>query len=162
MRKHFRPIIGSALLCVLFALGGCGPVGGANPGTSTGGAVKITTDRTTYQPGDTIQVSITNNLQVSIFAYDTLASCTILELQEQDGGTWQDNKLSRCALGRLARLIEIAPGKTYQASISAGTPGVQSPGFPAGTYRLVLKYTMSSQRPVQDMTTIYSVSVAVA
>jgi hypothetical protein len=61
----------------------------------------------------------------------------------------------------MARLVEIAAGKTYQARISAGVPGVKSPGFPAGTYRLALSYTISSQRPAQNMATIYSAPITV-
>lgn len=155
MDRRFQLVVGGVSLCVLFALSGCGTTG-----TSTGGSIQMSTDHTTYQSGDTIQVSVTNHLQTSIFAYDTLASCTILGLQAQVNGAWQNSKAARCALGRMARLVEIAAGKTYQAGIRAGIPGVQSSGFPAGSYRFVLTYTTLPQKP-QSMTTIYSALITV-
>jgi len=119
-----------------------------------------------YQPGDVIRVSVTNNMQKSIFAYDTRASCTILGLQVQVNGTWQNSQASRCALGGRAGVVEIPAGKTYSTTISAGTPGVSSPGFPPGSYRLELKYMISPtgvpQQSNQGTTTIYSASFVVA
>jgi hypothetical protein len=154
--------MGSTALCVLLALGGCATSGAAQPGTSTGGSVRIRTDHTSYRPGDTIQVSVTNTLQTGIFAYDTLASCTILGLQAQVNGAWQNSKVAYCVLGRRARLVEIAAGKTYQAGIRAGVPGVQSSGFPPGTYRFSLLYMTSPQEPGQNRTTIYSAPLTIA
>jgi hypothetical protein len=162
MSKHFPLIMGSTALCMLFVLGGCGTGGASQPGTPTGGSVTVRTEHATYRPADTIQVSVTNSLQTGIFAYDTLASCTILGLQAQVNGSWQNSKIAYCALGRRARLVEIAAGKTYQATVRAGISRVQSPGFPPGTYRFSLLYMTSAQEPVQDRTTIYSAPFTIA
>jgi len=175
MGKHFSLIMGSTALCVLLALSSCGTNGTSQSGTSPGGlagtsqpgtppngSVSLRTDRTTYRSGDTIQVSVTNHLQAGIFAYDTLASCTILGLQAQINGSWQNSKVAYCALGRMARLVEIAAGQTYQAGIRAGVSGVQSPGFPPGIYRFSLQYMTSAQTSVQKRITIYSSPVTIA
>jgi hypothetical protein len=169
MHKRFWLWKTGMLLSLLLALWSCGSNGSggdSNPGTSTSGSVSISTDHTTYAPGDTIAVSITNHLQTSIYAFDTRASCTILDLQVQLNGAWQNTQVARCALGRMALLVEIPAGKAYDTTIHAGTPGVNSAGFPAGMYRLVLKYSTSpsgiAQTNRQTTTTVYSASIVVA
>ncbi len=160
-----RHSIGEITMLILFALCSCGSTfinngGNSDSGTSTGGPVSISTNRTTYAPTDSIEVSITNHMQMSIFAYDTRASCTILGLQVQANGVWQDTQVARCSLGRPAMRVEIAANKTYTATIKAGSQGVTQADFPAGTYRLVLTYSTSatglSQQTNQNGTTIYS------
>ncbi len=166
-RRDWLMAVGGISL-LLFAFQGCGNAGttGSNPGTSTVGPVVISTNHSRYTPNDTVLVSIINHLQTSIYAYDTKASCTILGLQIQTNGNWQNTQISRCALGRMAILVEIPSGKTYNASITAGTPGVSSTGFPPGIYRLVLKYSTSptgiAQIRNQGTTTIYSQSIVVS
>jgi hypothetical protein len=165
MHKRFWLLKTGVLLSLLLALWGCGSTSGggdSNPDTSTSGPVSISTDHATYAPHDTIAVSITNHLQTSIYAFDTRASCTILDLQVQVNGAWQNSQVARCALGRRAQRVEIPAGKTYKATIHAGTPGVNSAGFPAGTYRLVLNYSTSPSGMAQATTTIYSASIVVA
>jgi hypothetical protein len=165
MNSRLRLLLGGVAPCLLFALWSCGTTGDSNPGTSTSGPVSISTNHTMYQPGDVIRVSVTNNIQKSIFAYDTRASCTILGLQVQVNGIWQNSQASRCALGGSATLVEIPAGKTYSATIGAGTPGVSSPGFPTGSYRFELKYSTSPtgvpQHSKQGTTTIYSAAFIV-
>ncbi len=163
MNRCLRLLVGGVAPCLLFALWSCGPAGDSNPGTSTSGPVSISTDHAMYRPGDVMRVSVTNHMQKSIFALDTRASCTILGLQVQVNGTWQNSQASRCALGSIAGLVEIPAGKTYSATISAGTPGVSSPGFPAGFYRLVLTYSTSPKgvSANQGKTTIYSAAFVV-
>jgi hypothetical protein len=131
--------------------------------TTAGTTVVITTDHSVYAPDGTVQVSVTNHLRESIFAQDTQASCSILGLQVQQGADWQASPVSRCPQGRLAKSVEIAPGATYTAAITAGN-GVATATFPAGMYRLVLSYSTRAASPVANevrgivgpMTTIYS------
>jgi hypothetical protein len=135
--------------------------GNSNPGTSTSGPVRISTDHTSYQPTDTIQVTVTNQLSKSIFAYDTRASCSILGLDMQVNGRWQGASVARCPLGRMARWVEIPVGKPYTATIQAG--GLSNVSFPPGTYRLSLSYSMSpTPTGLSGLTTIYSASLTVA
>lgn len=153
--------------------GGDGSAGAANATTTTtpqgsamttaGTTVVITTDHSVYTPDGTVQVSVTNHLSESIFAQDTQASCSILGLQIQQGAEWKPSSASRCPLGRMAKSVEIAPGATYTAAITAGD-GVTAATFPTGTYRLVLSYSKRGGSPIANelpgvvgpMTTIYS------
>lgn len=162
MRYRLHLLIYGGTFCLLCVLSACGVTNIPSTGASIDGPVSIHTDHSTYQPGDVIKVSVFNNEQRSIFSYDSRASCTILDLQFQVNGAWQTSKIARCTRASRARLIELPAGKTYHASISAGTAGVQSPGFLRGTYRLVLRYTTSSINPSRNMTTIYSAPITVA
>jgi hypothetical protein len=152
---------------LVFALSSCGVGSGGNSntvGTSTSGPVSIRTDHAKYKPDDGIMVSVTNHLSTSIFAYDTRASCTILDLQVQVNGLWQDTPIARCSLGRSAIRVEIAAGKIYTATISAGSPGLRTASFPAGTYRLLLNYFTSAtpQGQNEKTTTISSAPLVIA
>jgi hypothetical protein len=122
--------------------------------------VSISTNRTTYAPTDSIEVSVTNHMQTSIFAYDTSASCTILGLQVQVVGSWRDTQVARCALGRHAMRVEIPANTSYTATIKADLQSIYQTAFPVGTYRLVLSYftsaTSVAQPSNQNTTTIYS------
>lgn len=170
MNRLYKDLVGLGIALVLFLLCSCGSSGSSgrdssNQGTSTSGPVSIGTDNKTYAPTDTIKVSVTNKMQKSIFSYDTRASCTILGLQIQMNGTWQDTQVARCSLGRPAVAVEIAATKVYTATISAGAQGVSQATFSPGTYRLLLTYSTSptplSQQNPQNTTTIYSATFAV-
>jgi len=164
MKSNYWRLGGSILAVLLFTLTGCGSTSnsGSN-GTSTSGPVSIRTDHSKYMPTDNIQVSVINNLQTSIFAYDTRASCTILDLQMQVNGAWQATNVARCSLGRHAMRVEIPAGKTYSATIQAGSPGISQASFPVGDYQLVLSYsTSATSLPQQNTTTIYSATFSVA
>ena len=83
-------------MILFFALSGCSSTtNSGDDGTSTSGPVSIRTDHSTYMPTDSIHVSVINNLQMSIFAYDTRASCSILDLQIQVNGVWQATNVAR-------------------------------------------------------------------
>ncbi len=165
MQRQFWYLTSGITTLLLFALYGCGftsDTGGdnANSDTATNGSVSISINRTMYAPTDTVEVSVTNHLQTSIFAYDTRASCTILGLQMQVNGSWQDTQVARCSLGRPAMLVEILPGKVFTATIRAGSQGVSQAAFPSGSYRLILTYstsaTRSPQQTSQSTITLYS------
>lgn len=169
------------MICLVFiagcgqvtASGGNGSAGNANATTTmtsqgsamttAGTTVVITTDHSVYAPDGAVQVRVINHLSESIFAQDTQASCSILGLQVQQGADWQASRASRCSQGRLAKSVEIAPGATFTAAITAGD-GMTAGTFPTGTYRLVLSYSMRATTPVANevrgfvgpMTTMYS------
>lgn len=164
MKSNYWHFGGSILTVLLFAFAGCGSTStsGSN-GTSTSGPVSIRTDHSTYTPDGSIQVSVINTLSSSIFAYDTRASCSILDLQIQGNGAWQATNVARCFLGRPAMPVEIPAGKTYSATIQAGSPGISQANFPVGNYRFVLNYaTSASSLSQQNTTTIYSATFSVA
>lgn len=164
MKSTYWHFAGGILMALLVMLSGCGSTSSSgNAGTSTSGLVSIHTDHSKYLSTDSIKVSIMNNLQTSIFAYDTRASCTILDLQVQVNGVWQATNIARCPLGRPAMRVEVPAGKTYSATIQAGYLGISQASFPVGAYRLVLGYsTSATSLPQQNTTTIYSATFSVA
>lgn len=146
---------------MLVLLAACGNTNSS--GTKTGGPVSIATDHSTYQPTNSIQVTVTNTLTTPIYALDTAASCSILDLQVQINGAWSYANAAPCPLGRRAMTVKIDAGKPYSATISAGMPGSQQGSFPAGTYRLVLKYSTSAEGiSSSSTTTLYSETFNVA
>ena len=156
--------------CALLAAG-CGismaNSSSSNPPTLTSGPVTIATDHTTYGPNDTIHVTVVNHLSTAIAAFDTRASCSILALQVQRNGTWQQAEAAPCPLGRIARLVTIPAGGSYKADITAGFKGMRAGSFANGQYRLVLAYYPSGPSGTPSpasasATTITSATLSVA
>lgn len=139
-----------AALIVLIVLAGCG-VGTTNasdentsPPTNSGGPVSIATDHSRYAATEGIRVTVVNHQSDAIFAFDTRASCSILNLQVLVAGQWQASPAAPCALGRVAVSVKIEPGASYVANIRAGISDKRQGTFPAGTYRLELAYNASA------------------
>lgn len=129
------------------------------PGTPPGGwcpvqnSVTVKTNRTSYNPADTITVTIANNLSVPIFALDTKAGCSVLGLQMIVNGQWQNSTVAGCPLGRHAVAVQINPGQQLSATIK-GNNGL----FPYGTYRFTLSYSTAQVQVLNNtgLVTIYS------
>ncbi len=168
MKRRCSHIIQGITVCLLFVLAGCGTTGesggaNGNSGTATVGPVSIRTEQSSYKPTDSIKVSVTNNLQETIYALDTRASCSILDMQVQINAIWKGAAVARCPLGRPALRVAIQSGHTYTATIQAGYPGTSSATFPTGSYRFLLSYsTSATSPPQQNTTTIYSATITVA
>ncbi len=105
--------------------------------------VIITTDHQSYQPGDTIHVTITNHTATPIFATSGKAGCTVVEAQIKTAQGWQTAAISPCADATMADVVQIAPKGSRSASIAAKT------ALPAGTYRLALSYSTFTIPPPQ-------------
>ena len=143
MLRRIISLIGLSLLLV-----GCATMSNMNTttsgtATSSPGPVVVSTDHTTYGPGDTISVSVQNTLSTPIYAMDTQSSCSILSLQYQVNGVWQPSQVAQCPMKRPARPVKIDAGATYTTTITAGYPGLSQLTFPKGSYQLVLIYTTS-------------------
>jgi hypothetical protein len=157
-----RHLAGLALLGGAFALAACSSISGlegssnTSPSTNTGGPVSIGTDHAQYDTKDSIQVTVTNNTQQPIYAWDTKASCSILDLEVQDGGTWQPSSQAQCAIKRAAAPVKVAPGATYSATIQAGLLAKSNTDFTAGSYRLTLAYGASPTEADTAGTIVYS------
>lgn len=176
-RKRWGTGAGAVLTLGLLAwLAGCGGAGAAptpsasasytnsSPPAQSGGAVRLATDHSTYRPNEPIDASVTNSLDQSIYALDTRASCSIFGLEWQAGGTWQPAQGAHCPLGRMALVVAIKPGATYQTTITAGYPGLHAATFPTGVYRLALNYSLRQVGPGEtgDGTVLYSASFQIA
>jgi hypothetical protein len=105
--------------------------------------VIIATDQQSYNPGDTIHVTITNHTATSIFATSGKASCTALEAQIKLAQGWQTATIAPCAEGTMADIVQIAPKASRSASITAKA------ALPSGTYRLALSYSTYTIPPPQ-------------
>lgn len=155
--------LGLTLCCgalLLFASCGASSSSGAVPpsntstGTQTQGPIIIATDHAVYQGNEQIHVTIHNTLSRAIYAFDTRASCSILDLEVYTSGTWrQEASTARCSLGRPAQLVTIPPGGRYNATIRADQPGINRDVFPSGSYRLVLNYTEDAKADASSKTT---------
>jgi hypothetical protein len=99
---------------------------------------------------------VTNNTQQAIYAWDTKASCSILGLEIQDGGTWQSSSQAQCAIKRAAAPVKIEPGAIYSATIRAGLLPQSNTEFTGGSYRLALSYGASPAEADTAATVVYS------
>jgi hypothetical protein len=162
-----RYLAGLALLGGAFALAACSSVPGAgdsvntSPSTDTGGPVSIGTDHSQYGGKDSIQVTVTNHTQQAIYAWDTKASCSILDLEVQSGGAWQSSSQAQCAIKRAAMAVKIEPGATYSATIRAGMLPNSNAAFTDGSYRLKLAYGPSAMDADNAATVVYSALLAI-
>jgi hypothetical protein len=122
------------------------------------GSVSIATDKTLYSDTEPMQVTVTNGLSQPIYAFDTKANCSILELQQQISSVWQPSSQVPCPQRRAARPIMIGAGAMYTATIHATTRTGAPSVFTPGSYRLALSYGLS---PTTIDTTVYSAVVTV-
>ena len=91
-------LIPAILIAVLLV--GCGQssTGGTPPPvpTATGGSITLSVDATSYHPGDTITVTLSNQGPQTIYFQDHLTNCTVIQLQTQVNGNWQ--MINKCPL----------------------------------------------------------------
>ena len=112
------------------------PVG--TPGKAPMTNVTITTDRSSYASGDTIHVTATNRLGKPVFASDGKASCTIFELEMKTGQGWQAVSVAPCTRqDQTSMPVQLAAGASHTATINTQ----EGATFPAGTYRVALRYS---------------------
>lgn len=127
---------GLACICLAVLLTSCGLTSIFSPqGTSTNSPVNISTNQAIYKSNASIQVSVTNNFQTPVYAFDTRASCSILDLSMQSGNTWSQSNAAPCEQKRDPNIIKIDSGQTYNTTISPGNGS-----FAPGNYRFVLNY----------------------
>jgi hypothetical protein len=124
--------------------------------------VSIGTDHSQYASKDTLHVTVINHTQRAIYAWDTKASCSVLELELQTSAGWNTSPEAVCAIKRAAAPVKIEPGATYSATIRAALPAGGDAAFPAGSYRLTLAYRTSDSSAASEPTAVvYSASLTV-
>jgi hypothetical protein len=106
--------------------------------TITANQVTLTTDRSTYAPGDTVRVTIANGRGVSIYAVASKVNCTALDVQVKATSGWQAVNMASCASQAVPDMLEIKPGNATTVSITAPS---------AGIYRCALQYTTINIQP---------------
>lgn len=107
------------------------------------GAVTLTTDQASYSTSGTIIVTLINHRSTSIFTFDHQTSCTILTLQRQTASGWQ--AVGGCAMGRMTVQVEIQAGTTMKITLAPNAGQIHPTPWPAGTYRVVLNYSLQKQ-----------------
>lgn len=98
----------------------------------TANQVTLTTDHSTYMPGDSVRVTIANGQGVSAYAVASQANCTVLEVQVKGASGWQVSNIASCNAQPDPDTLEIKPGSATTVTITAPS---------AGTYRCALHYT---------------------
>jgi hypothetical protein len=113
--------------------------------------VTLTSNSDAYALGAPITAIIINATERAIYALDSQAFCTIVQLQKQSGTQWAP--VAECPLERLPLPIKVAAGETRRVTLRATAASV-----PTGTYRLALTY---GAMPDKTSTTIYSAPLRV-
>jgi hypothetical protein len=161
-RKHVLLItlaISMALGMALALLTGCGQNSsstGANqpsptptPTTATTtGPVTLHVQAPSYQPNETIEVTLSNSGTSTIFFPDHLTNCTVIQLQHQVNGQWEN--VQKCLLMIATRLHSLNAGQSLLVKL---VPALDHP-WVIGDYRATLSYGTS--REEANPTRIYS------
>lgn len=165
MRERIRRGALRGAMVALFVIGltacghareGAGTVGTTPP---TQGVV-VQLDAASYGPSDTITLTVLNQLSAAIVATDHHSSCTIVQLQREVGGAWQDE--GGCALGMVTRQISLAAGSATRVTVAPGAGQMSVKPWPAGTYRVSFTYQPGPPgATTTEGTTVYSVTFAV-
>ncbi|HEY7348985.1 MAG TPA: hypothetical protein VH599_11800 [Ktedonobacterales bacterium] len=176
--KGFRFL--ALLALALFALAACrapAQTGAGNTGVTTSeqtgtatatatpegkpapGAVTLVLNKSSYGPGETIEVTIKNGLKTEIFAADHRTSCTLVQLQRLESGTWHSEGF--CKLETATRFVALAPGSSTLQALAAGK-GLNATGpWPAGTYRVAFMYQAGSDEAPASQGLVYSANFVI-
>jgi hypothetical protein len=101
------------------------------------GSVSLELSASTYSPGQIIPILVRNQSPQTLYISDHRTACSILDLQYERAGSWQD--LPACHSMTVTRLLSLAPGQSLAVQL------ISSPQWPAGLYRAVLTYETDAQ-----------------
>jgi hypothetical protein len=157
MRYVLQRLVLVALIGVGTLVTGCGqPVGSPSslpaspsspattsiPGPSvqpTIGQVTLTLDKQHYARGETITVTIQNELSQAIWVTDHKTSCTILTAEHLQDGQWQ--AVGDCRLMTPTLLVPVPDHSATTEQLAVPQASSAGGGWPSGTYRVTLTYT---------------------
>jgi hypothetical protein len=105
--------------------------------TATTGAVSLSIGATSYHPTDTISVTLSNQSTQAIYFPDHLTNCTVIQLQRQVHGSWEN--VNACPLLTPTRLHRLDAGESLTVALvsSASRP------WAVGLYHATLRYSTS-------------------
>jgi hypothetical protein len=139
MRRH-RLLLIMGLMIIPALLAGCGQQSSTGGGTTatptaTTGAVSLRVGATSYHTTDTISVTLSNQRTQAISFPDHLTNCTVIQLQRQVQGNWEN--VHACLLMTPTRLHKLDAGKSLTVALvsSAARP------WAAGLYHATLRYS---------------------
>jgi hypothetical protein len=103
--------------------------------TATTGAVSLSVDAMSYHPTETISITLSNQSTQAISFPDHLTNCTVIQLQSQVHGNWEN--VHACLLMTPTRLHRLDAGKRLTVALvsSAARP------WAVGLYHATLRYS---------------------
>ena len=156
-----RLLWGMVIALTVLAVAACGAAaqgggGTMNPTSTTGPTQGVVVDvgKPTYTTTDAIAVTVHNALGSDIVAPDHQTSCTIVQLQIESGGAWQNQ--GGCALGMATRQVTIAAGSAMSVNVDPAAGQIKVKPWPAGSYRVAFTYRIGSIATPGPSETVYS------
>ncbi len=156
-------LCGVMVAMAAFGLVACGHVseGGETVGTTeptgttgpTQGVV-VEVGGVSYATTDTIAVTVRNELGSGIVATDHQTACTIVQLQIQINGVWQNQ--GGCSLGIATRQIPLAAGSVTAVQVAPGAGQISARPWPTGVYRIAFTYVVGPTATAGASETVYS------
>jgi hypothetical protein len=141
-------IMGIMLISALLA--GCGQYSSTGGGmnatptptntplpTATTGPVTLSVGATSYHTTDTISVTLSNQSTQAIYFPDHLTNCTVIQLQRQVHGNWEN--VHACLLLTATRLHQLDAGKSLTVALVSSA----SRRWAVGLYHATLRYSTS-------------------
>jgi hypothetical protein len=110
----------------------------------------VEADRSAYDFGDPIIVTVGNDLAHPIYATSGQTYCSIVTLEKRTGEGWQ--RVGRCVAGAPPGFVQIAAGDRVQVELSP-LPFADEPIAP-GRYHV--RFTYSFERGAGPYTATYS------
>ena len=125
---------------------------------SVSSAVVVTTDKSAYDQGEMIEVTITNTFSAPIYALTGQTYCTIVTLQRNVDGAWKPE--GPCQSYAPPGWVKIAAGATTRVQVKAGLPADQP--LAAGRYQAKLTFNVGSTsgRPASAVSSEFLINVA--
>ncbi len=134
------PLLVTGALLGAVTLTGCGynetqnAMASTSQLTSTDGTVTMTINARSYRPIDTIKVTLNNQGSQAIFFVDQHTNCTVLLIQQQVDGKWQN--IENCYVARRSIWSNLNPGQQLQVKLDPPRGNWLS-----GRYRINLDYS---------------------
>jgi hypothetical protein len=127
-----------------------------NPTSTTGPTqgVVVEVGKPSYATTETIAVTVRNALSASIIATDHQTACTIVQLQIESNGAWQNQ--GGCALGIATRQVPLAAGSVTPVSVDPAAGQIKARPWPAGSYRVAFTYRTGDIATPSPSVTVYS------
>jgi hypothetical protein len=137
------------------------PTVGTTPTGSppTAGGVTLALNKSSYLPGDMIEVTIKNELKMTIFAADHRSDCTMVQLERLNNGIWQP--MAPCRLEIATRIVPLAPNSSLPQMLTPVVGKGAPSAWPAGTYRIAFTYGKESGNTPGPQTVVYSATFSV-
>lgn len=160
MRSALSGVVVALVACSLVACGnatgGVGAVGTAKP---TQGVI-VEVGAASYATSDTIAVTVRNALAISILATDHQTACTIVQLQIESNGSWQNQ--GGCAMGIATRQVPLAADSSVAVQLAPTAGQISAKPWPAGTYRVAFTYVAGPNVTAGENHTVYSTPFTVS